>query len=86
MHYTGMAAMRVYPDAKMSAGSMAAMGGASAISFIVPLLAGISLLMFALTLTITLSPNEAEIHEDAVLQAPDGHRVRGRPAGARQRR
>jgi NO-binding membrane sensor protein with MHYT domain len=64
MHYTGMAAMRVHADAT---GSMASMGGASAISFIVPLLAGISLLMFGLTLAITLSPNEAEIHEDAVL-------------------
>jgi hypothetical protein len=68
MHYTGMAAMQVYPDATMSAGSMAGMSGASAVSFIVPLLAGISLLMFALTLTITLSPNEAEIREDAILQ------------------
>ena len=68
MHYTGMAAMQVYPDATMPAGSMAGMSGASAVSFIVPLLAGISLLMFALTLTITLSPNEAEIHEDAILQ------------------
>ena len=68
MHYTGMAAMQVYPDATMSAGSMAAMSGASAVSFIVPLLAGISLLMFALTLTITLSPTEAEIHEDALLK------------------
>jgi NO-binding membrane sensor protein with MHYT domain len=68
MHYTGMAAMRVYPDSSMSGGSMAAMGGASAISFIVPLLAGISLLMFGLTLAVTLSPNEAEIHEDAVLR------------------
>jgi len=68
MHYTGMAAMQVYPEAKTSAGSMAAMSGAGAVSFIVPLLAGISLLMFALTLTITLSPNEAEIHEDAILQ------------------
>ena len=65
MHYTGMAAMRVHADAT---GSMASMGGASAISFIVPLLAGISLLMFGLTLAITLSPSEAEIHEDAVLQ------------------
>jgi NO-binding membrane sensor protein with MHYT domain len=67
MHYTGMAAMRVYPDTT-SGGSMAAMGGASGISFIVPLLAGISLLMFGLTLAITLSPSEAEIHEDAVLK------------------
>jgi NO-binding membrane sensor protein with MHYT domain len=68
MHYTGMAAMDVYSDPAMSGGSMAAMGGATAISFIVPLLAGISLLMFGLTLAITLSPSEAEIHEDAVLQ------------------
>jgi NO-binding membrane sensor protein with MHYT domain len=68
MHYTGMAAMHVYPAATMSASSMAAMGGATAISFIVPLLAGISLLMFGLTLAVTLSPNEAEIREDAVLQ------------------
>ena len=67
MHYTGMAAMLVHPDTATSGGSMASMGGASAISFIVPLLAGISLLMFGLTLAITLSPNEAEIHEDAVL-------------------
>jgi NO-binding membrane sensor protein with MHYT domain len=68
MHYTGMAAMQVYPDAKTSAGSMAAMSGASAVSFIVPLLAGITLLMFALTLAVTMSPTEAEIHEDAVLR------------------
>jgi len=68
MHYTGMAAMKVTADAPMSGGSMASMGGASAISFIVPLLAGISLLMFGLTLAITLSPSEAEIHEDAALQ------------------
>jgi NO-binding membrane sensor protein with MHYT domain len=68
MHYTGMAAMQVYPDATMSAGSMASMSGAGAVSFIVPLLAGISLLMFALTLTITLSPTEAEIREDALLK------------------
>jgi NO-binding membrane sensor protein with MHYT domain len=65
MHYTGMAAMHVYPDAK---GTMTAMGGASATSFLIPLLAGISLLTFALTLTISLSPTEDEIHEDALLR------------------
>jgi NO-binding membrane sensor protein with MHYT domain len=84
MHYTGMAAMRVHADAT---GSMASMGGASAISFIVPLLAGISLLMFGLTLAITLSPNEAEIHEDAVLdrrlqtEFADGLQVHASGAG-----
>jgi hypothetical protein len=58
----------VYPDATASSGSMGNMSGASAISFLVPLLAGISLLTFALTLTISLSPTEAEIHEDALLR------------------
>jgi NO-binding membrane sensor protein with MHYT domain len=83
MHYTGMAAMDVYPSTAMSGGSMAAMGGATGISFIVPLLAGISLLMFGLTLAITLSPSEAEIHEDAVLQyRMDTEFSAGRPVPA----
>ena len=83
MHYTGMAAMDVYPSTATSGGSMAAMGGATAISFIVPLLAGISLLMFGLTLAITLSPSEAEIHEDAVLQyRMDTEFSAGRPVPA----
>lgn len=65
MHYTGMAAMRVLADPKVG---MAGMSGASAVSFIVPLLIGISLLTFALTLTISLSPTEDEIAADAVFQ------------------
>jgi NO-binding membrane sensor protein with MHYT domain len=63
MHYTGMAAMRV------QAGSMAGMtGGSTASSFLVPLLAGISLLTFALTLIVSLSPSEDEIAADELLQ------------------
>lgn len=65
MHYTGMAAMRV------QAGSMAGMvdmSGSTATSFLMPLLVGISLLTFALTLTISLSPTEDEIAADAMLQ------------------
>ena len=65
MHYTGMAAMHVQAD-PMS--GMADMTGSSATSFIVPLLAGISLVTFALTLIISLSPTEDEITADAVLQ------------------
>jgi hypothetical protein len=75
MHYTGMAAMRVYPDTTsatsgnpVGTGSMATMGGATAASFLLPLLAGICLLTFALTLTISLSPTEDEIHQDTVLR------------------
>lgn len=65
MHYTGMAALRVTAG---SASSMAGESGSTATSFIVPLLIGISLLTFALTLTISLSPTEDEIAADAVLQ------------------
>lgn len=65
MHYTGMATMHVQAD-PMS--DMAAMSGSSATSFIVPLLSGISLLTFALTLIVSLSPTEDEITADAVLQ------------------
>jgi NO-binding membrane sensor protein with MHYT domain len=62
MHYTGMAAMHVTP------GPMPAMPGSTASSFLVPLLLGVSLVTFVLTLTISLSPTEDEINEDAVLQ------------------
>jgi len=62
MHYTGMAAMRVSP------GSMSAMSGSSAPSFLVPLLLGISLVTFVLTIIISLSPTEDEIKADALLQ------------------
>ncbi|HEX3513637.1 MAG TPA: MHYT domain-containing protein [Trebonia sp.] len=62
MHYTGMAAMRV------SMGSMSAMSGSTAVSFLVPLLVGITIVTFAVTLVISLSPTEEEIHEDARLR------------------
>jgi NO-binding membrane sensor protein with MHYT domain len=62
MHYTGMAAMRV------TMGSMSAMGGVAGVSFLVPLLVGITVVTFAVTLVISLSPTEDEIHEDARLR------------------
>jgi NO-binding membrane sensor protein with MHYT domain len=81
MHYTGMAAMHVYATA--AASGMAGMqdGGASATSFLLPLILGISILTFVLTAVISLSPTEAEIREDAALMAriasnqsgPSGH-------------
>ncbi len=84
MHYTGMAAMHVYGAA--ASGGMASMpGGASALSFLLPLILGISILTFVLTAVISLSPSEAEIREDTELMAriagnhgslsgPDSHR------------
>ena len=59
MHYTGMAAMRVH------AGGMAGMPGATSDSFLLPLLLGITLITFVLTLIMSLSPTEAEMREDA---------------------
>jgi NO-binding membrane sensor protein with MHYT domain len=62
MHYTGMAAMRVHAGRMPG---MPAMSGASGDSFLLPLLLGITLVTFALTLAISLSPTEAEIRDDA---------------------
>ena len=82
MHYTGMAAMSVSP------GTMSSMAGSTAVSFLVPLLLGISLVTFVLTLTISLAPTEEEINADAVLQRrietefASGMRVGGQGPGA----
>jgi NO-binding membrane sensor protein with MHYT domain len=62
MHYTGMAAMDVSP------GPAPAMSGASPVSFLLPLLLGVGLVTFILTLLIALSPTEDEIQEDARLR------------------
>jgi len=43
------------------------MGGATAERFLLPLIIGISVLSFALTATIALSPNEAEIRYETEL-------------------
>ena len=52
-------------------------GGASATSFLLPLILGISILTFVLTAVISLSPTEAEIREDAELMARIASNQRG---------
>ena len=90
MHYTGIAAMRVYGT--QNPGMLAGMsGGVSAQAFLLPLIIGISLLAFVLTVIISLSPTEEEMREDAALMAylsgrsPEPsrgtHRAGGPPAG-----
>ena len=64
MHYTGMAAMSVHAA---RAGSGMLMNGATAEGFLLPLIIGISVLSFALTATIVLSPSADEIRSDAAL-------------------
>ena len=60
VHYTGMAAMRVHP------GGMPGMAsGATAASFLMPLVLGITLITFVLAVLISLSRSEDEIREDA---------------------
>jgi NO-binding membrane sensor protein with MHYT domain len=67
MHYTGMAAMRMYPAAGPSGMVMGGSGGASAESFLVPLIIGITVVSVILTVTIALSPTEDEIRGEAEL-------------------
>jgi NO-binding membrane sensor protein with MHYT domain len=81
MHYTGIAAMHVYDTS--SPGMPAAMaGGVSAQAFLIPLIVGISLLAFALTVIISLSPTEAEMREDTALMASLAAQLAAPPAGA----
>jgi hypothetical protein len=54
-----------YSAMRVHAGQMSVMSGASGDSFLLPLLLGITLITFVLTLTISLSPTEAEIRDDA---------------------
>ena len=66
MHYTGMAALHVYHAP--SGGGMLAMGaGASATSFLLPLILGISIVTFLVTAIVTMAPTAEEMREDAAL-------------------
>ena len=65
MHYTGMAALHVY---HAPSGGMLDMGaGASATSFLLPLILGISIVTFLVTAIVTMAPTAEEIREDAAL-------------------
>jgi NO-binding membrane sensor protein with MHYT domain len=66
MHYTGMAAMHVY---RISAGTGMAMSGtgATAVTFLLPLVVGISVTSFVLTTAIAISPDHHEIRAEADL-------------------
>jgi NO-binding membrane sensor protein with MHYT domain len=82
MHYTGMAAMHLFPPGAGGGMKMAG-GGATAETFLLPLLIGISILAFIMTATLALSPTDEEIRADAALlqriEAAQGGRD---PAGA----
>jgi NO-binding membrane sensor protein with MHYT domain len=61
MHYTGMAAMDVFPASGPAGMVMGGPGGATAESFLLPLILGITVISFA------LSPSAEEIRYDAAL-------------------
>jgi NO-binding membrane sensor protein with MHYT domain len=68
MHYTGMAALQVkgglMPSMGIDGAAAVGVSGATAATFVIPLLLVISLATFLLTLSITLTPSEDEIRAD----------------------
>lgn len=66
MHYTGMAAMHMFPVAA-SDGFLLTGGGATAVNFVMPLVVGISVVAFILTATLALSPDDEEIRAEQEL-------------------
>jgi NO-binding membrane sensor protein with MHYT domain len=67
MHYSGMAAMRMFSSSISTGMVMGGGGGATAESFLLPLIIGITVLSFVMTAGITLSPDASEIRYDAAL-------------------
>jgi NO-binding membrane sensor protein with MHYT domain len=68
MHYTGMAAMKLYATSAAGVYAAGAAGtGASASSFLLPLVLGIAVFTFLATIVIMLAPSEADIVADAQL-------------------
>jgi NO-binding membrane sensor protein with MHYT domain len=74
MHYTGMAALQIHRAAvpamaaMVSSDGIASVSGATAAVFLIPLLLVISIATFAVTLTITMAPDEEEIWADAEMK------------------
>jgi NO-binding membrane sensor protein with MHYT domain len=73
MHYTGMAALRVHGGSMPSIAVRAVSGvtvvsGATAASFLIPVLLVISQATFLLTLAISISPSEDEVRADSELR------------------
>jgi NO-binding membrane sensor protein with MHYT domain len=64
MHYTGMAALRVYPLPGVTVNTTAT---ASALAFLLPLILGLSTIGFIFSTVIALSPTAADIIEEREL-------------------
>jgi len=73
MHYMGMAAMHVFRSSGPAGMIMGGPGGATAESFLLPLIIGITVISFALTATMALSASADELRYDAALM----NRIKG---------
>jgi NO-binding membrane sensor protein with MHYT domain len=62
MHYTGMAAMHIKAATAMTE------SGASAFSFIVPVIVGVAILTFGIAMAVWMARSAEEIAEDAAIQ------------------
>ncbi len=67
MHYIGVEGMHIFPASSSVGMAMGTTGGATAESFLLPLILGISVISFMLTATIVLSPTADEIRYNATL-------------------
>jgi NO-binding membrane sensor protein with MHYT domain len=67
MHYVGMAAMHVFRSAVSSGMVMGGPGGATAESFLLPLVIGITVISFGLTAAMSLSASAEEVKYDRAL-------------------
>lgn len=67
MHYVGMAAMHVFRSTVPSGMIMGGMGGATAESFLLPLVIGITVISFGLTAAMSLSASAEEVKYDRAL-------------------
>ncbi|MFA1551020.1 MHYT domain-containing protein [Actinomadura chokoriensis] len=65
MHYVGMAAMRIHPH---DHAHDAALGGAGAADFLLPLVGGVGAVATLLLIIIAMAPNEDEMRIEAALQ------------------
>ncbi len=67
MHYTGMAAMRMYSAAGPAGMVMGSGSGDTTESFLLPVIAGVIVLLFVMAAAIMLSPTAQEIRYDQAL-------------------
>jgi hypothetical protein len=90
LHYTGMAGMHLRPTSMSGMSNGMPVAGATAGSFLLPLIIGISIAAFVLAAILALSPSVEEIHAEEQLMARIGrHRVgqhrMGQPPGGQPR-